>query len=201
MEGGTDQGHLKRFAAAYGSPEWGRAMMQVMILALLLAWTGAPARAGQEMSDGASSTAVRVFVRTDDSGEATELAARKQSVKDLASAVASKKKSLVLVDAEEKGDVVLAVEDRAVTVPKVVFGMGERPGQPPGGGGVVRVAVLHVTLKWDDGSIAFSNKNKPFESARGWKSAADDIAGQVNQWVSAHRADILRGRQSGARLP
>ena len=41
--------------------------------------------------------------------------------------IASKKKSLALVDAEEKADVVLTIDDRALTVPKIVFGIGARP--------------------------------------------------------------------------
>ncbi len=168
-------------------------MTPVLTVALLLVWPGAPAQTG-----GGSAIApslVRVFVHTDEDGEATELAARRQSVKDLGSAIASKKKSLALVDAEENADVVLTIDDRAVTVPKIVFGLGARPGQQPGGGGVVRVVVLHMTLAWSNRSTRFSNKNKPFENPRGWKSAADDIANQVEKWIAAHRADILQGRQ------
>ncbi len=174
-------------------------MAQMLMLALVLAASPSPARprAGAQDSPGATAL-VRVFVHTDDDGEATELADRRQSVKDLSARVASKKKSVVVVDAEEDADVILTVDDRALTVPKVVFGMGARPGQPPGGTGLVRVAVLHVTLTWIDASAKFSNKNKPFESPRGWKSAADDIGDQVDKWISAHRADIVLARQSGA---
>ena len=170
-------------------------MTPMLTLALLLVWPGVRAQAQAGQASGLAPSLVRVFVHTDEDGEATELAARRQSVKDLASAIASKKKSLAPVDAEENADVVLTIDDRALTVPKIVFGIGARPGQPPGGGGVVRVVVLHVTLTWNDRSTKFSNKNKPFENPRGWKSAADDIASQVDKWIAAHRADILQGRQ------
>ena len=67
------------------------------MLMLLLAATVALAQAPKPTPDP---NLVRIFVQTDDSGEATELASRQQSVKDLASALASKKKALTVVEDE-----------------------------------------------------------------------------------------------------
>lgn len=138
---------------------------------------------------------VRVFVQTDDRGEARELAARRESVRDVAAALAGKKKSIVVVDDEEKADVVVEILERGVTVPKVVIGIGARPGQPPGMTGPLRVVVLRATLTFDDEPIAFVNKNKPAETGRGWKSAAEDLGAQMEKWIAANRGEILRKRR------
>src|SRR6186713_2022033 len=72
---------------------------------------------------------VRVFVQTDDSGVAEELAARRTSVKDLSEALASHKKLFVVVDDEDKSEIQIEVLGRGLTVPKVVLGLGPRPGE------------------------------------------------------------------------
>lgn len=137
---------------------------------------------------------VRVFVQTDDSGEGHELAARRESVRDLAAALAGKKKSIAVVDDEDKADLIVEILDRGVTVPRVVIGIGARPGEPTGMAGPVRVVVLRARLTFREESITFTNKNKPAENSRGWKSAADDIGNQVDKWIRDRRAEILRAR-------
>ena len=57
--------------------------------------------------------------------------------------------------------------------------------------GPVRTAVLRVRLTFGEDSVVFTNKNKPAESARGWKSAADDIASQIEKWIADRRARIV----------
>lgn len=141
---------------------------------------------------------VRIFVQTEESGEGSELAGRRQSVKDLALSIASKKKTLAVVDAALKADLVLEVVDRGVTVPKVVMGYFPRPGDPAsiaGMGGPVRIVVLRARLSDGHESPIFSNKNKPSESKGGWQSAADDIAGQIEKWVKERRDAILAKRR------
>lgn len=167
----------------------------VLVLALLLQ-AGAAAQAPVPLPDPAL---VRIFVQTEEGGEGSELADRRQSVKDLASSIAARKKTMAVVLAAEKADLVLDVVDRGVTVPKVVMGLGPRPGDPssiPGMGTPVRIVVLRARLSDGHQSPIFSNKNKPAESKGGWQSAADDIAGQIEKWVKERRAAILakRGR-------
>ena len=141
---------------------------------------------------------IRVFVHTEIAGQASELNDRRQSVKDMATAVANRKKSLVVVDDEEKADVVIEILDRAVNVPKVVMGIQQtRPGDPSsiaGMSGPVRQAVLRAKLTSGDQSPIFTNKNKPAESPNGWKSAAEDIGQQIDKWIGERRADIIKRR-------
>jgi hypothetical protein len=40
----------------------------------------------------------------------------------------------------------------------------------------------------------FANKNSPLESNGGWKSAADDVAKQIDKWIVDHQAQILAAR-------
>lgn len=136
---------------------------------------------------------VRVFVETDDIGEAHDLSERRESVRDLAAALARKKKTIAVVDDEDKADVVVEIVDRSVTVPKVVIGVGP-PGQRPGLAWPTRVVVLRAKLTFGGDSVTFTNKNKPAENSPGWKSAADDIGDQVDKWIRDHRAEILRAR-------
>jgi hypothetical protein len=139
---------------------------------------------------------VRVYVYTAALDDA-EVAARRASVEDLRAALAGKKKDLVLADTEAVADVTVEVVERAVTIPKVVFGMGVQPGQRPGfpgTAGPVREVHLLAKLTFREESAVFGNKNTPIESGGGWKSAADDIAKQVDKWIVDHRAQILRAR-------
>lgn len=146
---------------------------------------------------------IRVHVLTADGGHSDELAGRRASLEHLAVALAGQKKGTVLavVDAESKSDVVVDVIQRSVTVPKVVFGLGpSRSGgaSSPSMNPPTRHAVLHVTLHMAAGSdrVEFKNKNRAIESEQGWKSAAGDIAKQIEKWIADRRTEILKARQS-----
>jgi hypothetical protein len=136
---------------------------------------------------------VRVFVHTDELGDGAELAGRRDSVKDLRAALADKKKTVVIVPEKDRADVVIEVVDRAVTIPKVVFGAGPTSGQTgPGPAQPARAVHLKVKLTYGEKSeLPFTNKNAPIESSGGWKAAADDIAKQLDKWIAAHREELL----------
>jgi len=137
-----------------------------------------------------SKAPARVIVFTDDSGDPAELASRKTSVKDLTDALAAKKKLFVGTTNEDDAELLIEVIDRAVTVPKVVIGIGPRPGQSTMASGPARAAELRVRLKTRAGEpVDFKNKNKAADNPRGWKSAADDIADQIERW---HLARVVR---------
>lgn len=142
-----------------------------------------------------SSKPVRVFVQTEDSGVAEELAARETSVKDLSEALASRRKFFIVVDDEEKSEIQIEVLGRGLTVPKVVIGLGPRPGESAIGTATTKNAELRirVTVTSSDLTAEFKNKNKANDNPRGWKSAADDLAGQLDKWVLEHRAEIGKG--------
>jgi hypothetical protein len=139
---------------------------------------------------------VRVFVHTDDLGDAPELAGRRDSVKDLRDALAGKKKTVAIVSERDRADVVVEVVDRAVTIPKVVFGVA--PAAGPAGTGPARPAkAVHLRVKLAYGEkdeLPFANKNAPIESSGGWKAAAEDIAKQLDKWIAAHRDELLSGK-------
>jgi len=137
---------------------------------------------------------VRVFVQTDASGIAAELTARETSVKDLSEALASHKKLFVVVDDEDKSEIQVEVLGRGLTVPKVVFGIGTRPGETSVGNAPTKNAELRirVTVTSSDLRTDLKNKNKANDNPRGWKSAADDLANQLDKWVLEHRAEIGR---------
>lgn len=135
--------------------------------------------------------AISVFVQTDDGGDAGELAARKTSVKDLAASLAAKKKTLNVVDDEDKALIVVEVVGRALTIPRVMIGLGPRPGES-GAVGPTKTGVLRVRLTVGEYAVDFANKNKAFDNPRGWKSAADDLADQIDKWLLEHRAEIIR---------
>jgi hypothetical protein len=144
----------------------------------------------------ASPQLVRVFVHTDELGDAAELAARRDSVKDLRDALADKKKTLVIVSERDRANVVIEVVDRAVTIPKVAFGVV--PASGPTGAGPARPAkAVHLKVKLAYGEkdeLPFTNRNSPIESSGGWKSAADDIAKQLDKWIATHREELLAGK-------
>jgi hypothetical protein len=161
---------------------------------LTLGLGGAP----QAPSPTPNPALIRVFVQTDDQGESHELSDRRQSVRDLAEALGTKKKTLAVVDAADKADLVLEILDRSVTVPKVVMGLQPRPGDPssiPGMNAPVRVVTLRAKALLGDFTPVFSNKNKPAESPRGWQSAAEDIGGQIEKWIGERREEILKRRK------
>jgi hypothetical protein len=144
---------------------------------------------------------IRVYVTTAEGGHPDELAARRASIDHLNAAIAGQKKGTVLaiVDAESKADVVVDVIQRSIDIPKVVFGLGpSRSGgaSSPSMNPQTRHAVLHVTLHMASGSdrVEFKNKNRSIESERGWKSAADDIAKQIEKWTADRRAEIIKAR-------
>jgi hypothetical protein len=168
------------------------------VIAALLIAAVSPPRAASSATPQAQQL-IRVFVQTEDSGQAEELAARKASVKDLSEALTSKKKLLTVVENEDSADVEVEVVERGVTIPKVVLGIGgssTRPGQPPTAGGPARSAELHVkvTMKSDGLSVKLKNKNKAADNPRGWKSAAEDLADQIGKWVLERREPILTTR-------
>jgi hypothetical protein len=139
---------------------------------------------------------VRVWITTDAGGHPEELAARQESLKHLTAAMAKRQKLVALVDQEDLADVSLDVRERRVDVPRFVIGLGSRPGDPPGASAPARTAQLLVRLEWQDERVDLKNKNKPLESQLGWSSAADDIAKQIEKWISDRRQRILDARLS-----
>ena len=145
---------------------------------------------------------IRVHVQTDDGGDASELAARRESVRHLLAAISGKKKAgIVVVDAEDAADVVVEVEQRGITIPKVVIGLSGGMGSPNGRPGPatqqVRVVKLGVTIAIarDGDPNELTNKNRPNETESGWKSAADDVAKQVEKWIADHHEAIIEARR------
>jgi hypothetical protein len=173
-------------------------MVRSFIVMLTLALGGMVGQSQSPAPSPAPNPAlIRVFVQTDDGGESQELSDRKQSVKDVAETLGTKKKTLAVVDAADKADLVLEILDRSVTIPKVVMGLSPRPGDPSaiaGMNGPVRVVTLRTKLMLGDYTPVFSNKNKPAESPRGWKSAAEDIGNQIEKWIAERRDEILKRR-------
>ena len=142
---------------------------------------------------------VRVYIDTrPTAGEGLSLTERQQSGKDLAAAITSKKKLFTLVEDETMADVVLEVLDRTVTAPKLVIGIGPRPGQAgdPATSVPAKEAQLRVgaSLAHANESLEIKNKIRANDNPRGWKSAAEDIVKQVEKWVSDRRSKILAAR-------
>ena len=140
---------------------------------------------------------VRVCAHTDDAGDVPARDARRESLKDLRAALNNKKKDLVLVKTEDEADVLVEVVDRTTTIPKMVFGPvvpSSQPSRGTGGASPVRAVHLRVTLTYHGDPVIFTNKAALIESAGGWRSAADDIAKQVDKWIVDHRAEILAKR-------
>lgn len=138
---------------------------------------------------------IRVFLTTADIGHPDDVAAKRESVKQLAAVLAKQKKLLVLVDKEELADLTVEVKERSTELPKVVVGIGARPGQPPAPAGTpARTVHLTVGLDWKHGDAELMNKNKPLESQRGWASAAEDVARQIERWITEHRQRLLDAR-------
>ena len=160
---------------------------------LVVAALGAPGQS-QAPAPPPNPSLIRVFVATESEGEPRELADRRTSVADLTAALSSKKKSVVIVDDEDKADVVIEVIQRAIEVPKVMVGIGSRPGEPPGGLAPARTGRLRVTLMFGAMAVNLENKNKTSDNPRGWKSAADDVADRVDKWIDQFRAEIIKAR-------
>jgi hypothetical protein len=169
----------------------GDAMPTSLMLVLALALrAGAP----QTPTPTPNPALIRIFVETAAEGEAIDLPGRRESVKDLTAAVADKKKTLAVVALERDADVVIEVSDRRVETPKFVTGLGPRPGESLLMMEPTRTVVLQVKLTSGDQTLGFTNKNKPLASAPGWRSAANDVIGQIDKWIAAHRAEILKRR-------
>ena len=173
-------------------------MTSLLLTIALLAGAGQP----QVVAAQPDPRIIRVHVTTADGGHPDELAARRASLDQLVASLAGQKKgtSLAVVDEDAKADVVVDVIQRSVTVPKVVFGLGpSRSGgaSSPSMNPQTRHAILHVTLHLAAGSdrVEFKNKNRAIESERGWKTAADDIAKQLEKWIADRRSEIIKARQ------
>jgi hypothetical protein len=127
---------------------------------------------------------LRILVQTDEIGG--DLVNRQASATDLSAALAAKKKVFLVVDTEERAEVIVDVLDRTVDTPKVVIGIGARPGSPPGTPtGPARTVRLRASVKYAEETTTLTNKNSPLENQRGWKSAAEDLAKQIEQWIAA----------------
>jgi hypothetical protein len=127
---------------------------------------------------------LRVFVQTDEIGG--DLTARQASVTDLTAVLSTKKKLFLVVDDEEKAEVIVDILDRTVDTPKIVIGIGARPGMPPGSAvSPARAVRLRASVKYGEQTEILANKNSPLENQRGWKSAAEDLATQIERWVTA----------------
>jgi len=156
-----------------------------LILALVpQAGTGTPAAPPPNPS------LIRIHVMTDP-GDIKEV---ETSLKDLADAINARKKSLVTVHDEEKADVTVQIIQRAVEVPKVVIGLGPRPGDTPGMT-TVKTAKLKVQLRFEAIQVSLQNKNKVYDNPGGWRSAAEDLAGQIDKWVGQYRTEIIQKRR------
>jgi hypothetical protein len=174
-----------------------------MIAALLLSLSIGPVLQVTAPPSQIDPALIRVHVRTSDGGDAAELGALRESVKQLTAALSSKKKSglTMVADADSPTDVVIAIEERAVTVPRVVIGlsggMGAQAGRPGPAPQQVKViqlrATIGITREADTSEI--TNKNRANDSESGWKSAAEDLAKQVEKWIAEHRSSILEARR------
>jgi hypothetical protein len=140
---------------------------------------------------------VRVYAHTDDKGEVSARDARRQSLKDLLSALNGRKKDMVLVKTEDEADVLVEVVDRTTTIPKLVFGPVVSPGQPSrstGAASPIRAVHLRVALTYRGDPVIFTNKAALLESTGGWRTAADEIVKQIDKWIIDHRVEILANR-------
>jgi hypothetical protein len=170
-------------------------------LLLVIALLGVAGQA-YEMPVQPNPRLIRVHVLTAEGGHPDELAARRESLDHLAAAIEGQKKGsvLVVVDAVSKADVVVDVIQRSLVVPKVVIGLAPSRsgvgGSSPSMNQRVRHAVLHVTLHMAAGSdrVEFKNKNRATESPKGWQSAADDVAKQIEKWIAGRRSEIIKAR-------
>jgi hypothetical protein len=167
-------------------------MMPALLIILVVADSWPPGQAEQP-----DPKLVRVWVTTDAGGHPEDLAGRQESLKHLTEALARQKKLVTIVEREELADLSVEVRERRVDVPRFVFGIGARPGDPPGMIAPARTAQVLVRLEWQDDRVEFKNKNKPIESPFGWTSAADDLAKQIEKWISERRQRILDARRGG----
>ena len=135
---------------------------------------------------------VHVFVKTDAMPDHANVALWRQSIEDVAAAIGQSKKPLTRVTSEADGEVTLQLIERSVITPKVVIGLPPRPSDPIPGMTPVRTIQLRVKLTAGKHTLEFANKNKPYDSAEGWRAAAQDVANQVVKWIDGHRAELLK---------
>ena len=176
-----------------------RAMQRILLVAVI-AWALGPG----PLAFQADPALIRVYIDTrPTASEPIGLAERQQSGKDLATAIAAKKKLFTIVEDESRADVVVAVQERTTTVPKIVIGIGPRPGQAgdPAKSAPSREAQLRVLaeLSHANESIEIKNKNRANDNPGGWKSAAEDIVKQLEKWTGDRRAKIVAARPGDTR--
>lgn len=156
------------------------------------------ALAGQAAPPGSPSPPdprlIRVYVEAAADPRASGAAALRESARDIAAAVAGKKKTLAVVAAAADADLIVSVLDRSVETPRFVMGLDPRQTQPLARPAPSRVVTLRVLLKSGETALEFTNKRKPLEAQDGWAVAAGDIVGQIDKWAAAHKADLLRRR-------
>ena len=159
-------------------------ILAVALLSTPLSQTGSPAP---------DPKLIRVYVHTDGGGEASELRDRQDTVKDISSWLADKKKDVVIVASEDGADVIVEVIQRWFSTPRVVMGVGGgRQGinpPPPSQIAHVRAEFRHARK-----TTSITNKNEPLLSNRGWKAAADDVAKQIHKWMMDNREAIVAAR-------
>jgi hypothetical protein len=138
---------------------------------------------------------VRVYVSTTPAGSAEDSAARRESVAQLKVVFGAKKKEVVVAEDEEKADVAIDVVGREMSTPKIVIGLGPRPGQPTTQS-PSRLVHLRVELEAPrlETTLQFENKTRIYDTGPGWKSAADDVAKQILKWIADNRTRILEKR-------
>ena len=146
---------------------------------------------------------IRVHVQTDDTGDPIDLEARRESVRQLVAAIAARKKSgmVTVPDGADNMDVFVKVQERGVTIPKVVIGlgggMGPQAGRPGPAATPVKTVQLRTRIALARGGdpVTITSKNRAMDSEAGWKSTAEDIAKQIEKWIADNKTAILEARQ------
>ena len=167
-------------------------MMDGLLLTVVLSMASPQSGSAAAQPDPAL---VRVYVSTTPAGSPEDSAARRESVAHLKAALGAKKKEVVVAEDEEKADVAIDVVGREVSTPKIVIGLGPRPGQP-GTQAPSRLVHLRVELEAPrlETTLQFENKTRVYDTGPGWKSAAEDVAKLVLKWIADNRARILEKR-------
>lgn len=161
-----------------------RTMGLVVGLGLLAGFSGLSARVH------AAGPVFSVYVtvpRTDDSPDvaAADIEDLRHSVADLQAALGDRKKTFAVVESADKAQVSVEVVSRTMTVPRIVFGpamSGVEPGAPMMGA-PARAVHLKVRATFHGSSIELTNKNNELDTNGGWKTAAEDLAKQLDLWV------------------
>lgn len=113
----------------------------------------------------------------------------KGSVTDLEKALKSRKKTFAVVETPDQADLTIQIESRTTTVPRLVIApaapLAGQPGMPGMQDAATPTRVLHlrVLATYRGTSLEFTNKNQPIDQGGGWKSAAEDVAKQLEKWV------------------